>query len=321
LVKHWLIKQKLFLIARWITGDCGKVCSFLEDLRMRIGIFAHRFISIVTGVALFAGMGMMAYADDDRIRVGTVNGETVWFDDVMRQVERLPDEFRQTPLANYFDQLVTDMVDAHIAADAARAAKHDQKDDVAAAMKIAADRVLAESWLSETVAGDVDDAAIENAYQKFVADSASREQVTASHILVETEDDAKAVIVALEKGDDFAELAKAKSTGPSGPNGGSLGTFGRGQMVPAFENTAFALGDGSFSKTPVQTQFGWHVIKVDKKAIAPAPTLEAMRDQLVQNLSTQALGRVLEELRAKQDIKLRSFADIRKDAMAAGNSQ
>ena len=129
------------------------------------------------------------------------------------------------------------------------------------------------------------------------------------------------MIAALDKGEDFAELAKTKSTGPSGPNGGSLGTFGRGQMVPAFENAAFALGEGNFSKTPVQTQFGWHVIKVDKKAIAPAPTLEAMRDQLVQNLSTQALGRVLEELRAKQDIKLRSFADIRKDAMAASNSQ
>jgi peptidyl-prolyl cis-trans isomerase C len=239
----------------------------------------------------------------------------------MRQAERLPDEFRQTPLANYFDQLVTDMVDARIAADAARTTKHDKKDDVAAAMKVAADRVLAESWLGEKVAGEVNDAAIENAYQKFVADSASREQVTASHILVETEDDAKAVIAALEKGEDFAELAKTKSTGPSGPNGGSLGTFGRGQMVPAFENAAFALGDGSFSKAPVQTQFGWHVIKVDKKAIAPAPTLDAMRDQLVQNLSTQALGRVLEELRASQDIKIRSFADIRKDAMAAGNSQ
>ena len=282
---------------------------------MRNGIFAHRFIGLVTGAALFAGIGMMAHANDDRIPVGTVNGETLWLDDVMRQAERLPDEFRQTPLANYFDQLVTDMVDARIAADAARTAKHDQKDDVAA------DRVLAESWLGETVAGEVNDAAIENAYQKFVADSASREQVTASHILVETEDEAKAVIAALEKGEDFAELAKTKSTGPSGPNGGSLGTFGRGQMVPAFENAAFALSDGSFSKTPVQTQFGWHVIKVDEKAIAPAPTLEAMRDQLVQNLSTQALGRVLEELRAKQDIKLRSFADIRKDAMAAGNSQ
>ena len=139
---------------------------------MRNGIFAHRFIGLVTGVALFAGMGMMAHANDDRIPVGTVNGETLWLDDVMRQAERLPDEFRQTPLANYFDQLVTDRVDARIAADAARTAKHDKKDDVAAAMKVAADRVLAESWLGETVAGEVNDAAIENAYPKFVADSA-----------------------------------------------------------------------------------------------------------------------------------------------------
>ena len=283
---------------------------------MRNGIFAHRFIGLVTGVALFAGMGMMAHANDDRIPVGTVNGETLWLDDVMRQAERLPDEFRQTPLANYCDQLVTDMVDARIAADAARTAKHDQKDEGAGALIIAADRVLAESWLGETVASEVDDAAIENAYQKFVADSASREQVTASHILVETEDDAKAVIAALEKGEDFAELAKTKSTGPSGPNGGSLGTFGRGQMVPAFENAAFALDDGSFSKTPVQTQFGWHVIKVSKKAVKPAPSFDAMRDQLVNSLSRQHLGRVIESLRADQNIELRSFEEVRTEVQA-----
>lgn len=287
---------------------------------MRNGIFARRFITLLTGAVLCAGIGTTAHANEGGIPVGTVNGETLWLEDVMHQAERLPDEFRQTPLANYFDQLVTDMIDARIAANAARAAKHDTKKDVASAMRIAADRVLAESWLGETVAAEVTDAAIENAYQKFVADTASREQVTASHILVETEDDAKAIITSLEGGADFAELAKSKSTGPSGPNGGALGTFGRGQMVPAFENAAFALANGSFSKTPVQTQFGWHVIKLDKKDVAPAPTLEAMRDQLVQNLSSQALGRVLEELRAKQDIKIRSFDDIRKDALATGNA-
>ena len=284
---------------------------------MRSGIFAHRFIGLVTGVALFACIGIMAQANDNRVPVGTVNGETLWLDDVMRQAERLPDEFQQTPLANYFDQLVTDMVDARIAADAARTAKHDQKDDVAAAMIIAADRVLAESWLGETVASEVDDAAIENAYQKFVADSASREQVTASHILVETEDDAKAVIAALENGDDFADLAKTKSTGPSGPNGGSLGTFGRGQMVPAFENAAFALGDGSFSKTPVQTQFGWHVILLEDRRTAEPPSFAALQPQLRQNLVNQNLARLLDGLRQGASFSKRNFADIRKDAQAA----
>ena len=139
--------------------------------------------------------------------------------------------------------------------------------------------------------------------------------MTASHILVETEAEANAVISALQDGGDFAELAKEKSTGPSGPNGGVLGTFGRGQMVPAFETAAFNLAIGSYSDTPVQTQFGWHVIKVASKDIAPAPDLENMRAQLANNLSTQTLGRLLEELRASQDIQLRSFADVRKDAM------
>ena len=118
----------------------------------------------------------------------------------------------------------------------------------------------------------------------------------------------------MRDGGDFAELAKEKSTGPSGPNGGVLGTFGRGQMVPAFETAAFNLAIGGYSDTPVQTQFGWHVIKVDNKEITPAPDLESMRTQLANNLSTQALSRLLEELRASQDIQLRSFADVRKDA-------
>ena len=184
-------------------------------------------------------------------------------------------------------------------------------------MKAAADRVLAESWIGDKIAAEVNDEAIQRAYKTFAADTASREQVTGAHILVATEEEAKSIIVLLEEGGDFSQLAKSKSTGPSGPNGGSLGKFGRGQMVPAFENAVFALEDGKFTKHPVQTQFGWHVIKVDSKEIAPAPTIEEMRDQLVQTLSTQALGRVLEELRSTQIIKLRSFDDIRRDAMAA----
>ena len=239
----------------------------------------------------------------------------------MRQVERLPAKFRQAPMESYFNQLVNDMVDSKIAADAARATKYDTKKEIASAMKTAADRVLAESWIGEKIAGDVTDAAIEKAYKTFVADTASREQVTAAHILVATEDEANTIIASLAGGADFAELAKSKSTGPSGPNGGSLGKFGRGQMVPAFENAAFALEDGKITTQPVQTQFGWHVIKVESKEIAPPPTIEDMREQLVQTLSTQALGRVLEELRAKQEIRLRSFDDIRKDAMATDKNK
>ena len=268
---------------------------------------------VLTAVCLASTMAQA----NDQISVGTVNGKDIWLNDVLRAAERLPEEFQQTPLENYYAQLVADIIDSQLAAAAARNDGFDQKPEIADAMKMAANRVLAESWLAEKVRADVTETAIQNAYDKFVADTASREQVTASHILLETEADAKAVIAALQDGGDFAALAKEKSTGPSGPNGGALGTFGRGQMVPAFETAAFNLAVGTHSDTPVQTQFGWHVIKVDGKDIAPAPDLESMRAQLANNLSTQALGRLLEELRATQDIQLRSFADVREDAMNA----
>ena len=268
---------------------------------------------VLTAVCLASTMAQA----NDQISVGTVNGKDIWLDDVLRAAERLPEEFKQTPLENYYAQLVADIIDSQLAAAAARNDGFDQRPEIADAMKMAANRVLAESWLAEKVRADVNETAIQNAYDKFVADTASREQLTASHILLETEADAKAVIAALQDGGDFAALAKETSTGPSGPNGGALGTFGRGQMVPAFETAAFDLAVGSYSDTPVQTQFGWHVIKVDGKDIAPAPDLESMRAQLANNLSTQALSRLLEELRASQDIQLRSFADVRGDAMNA----
>ena len=271
--------------------------------------------SVVYGMLIAVCSASTIAQASDQISVGTVNGKDIWLDDVLRAAERLPEEFQQTPLENYFPQLVADMIDSQLAANAARNDAYEKKPEIAAAMQTAANRVLAESWLAEKVRVEITETAIQSAYDKFVADTASREQVTASHILVETEAEAKAIIATLQDGGDFAELAKAKSTGPSGPNGGALGTFERGQMVPAFETAAFNLAIGSYSDTPVQTQFGWHVIKVDGKDTAPAPDLESMRAQLANNLSTQTLGRLLEELRASQDIQLRSFADVRKDAM------
>lgn len=287
-----------------------------QEYKMYKTSIAARLTCLVAGAFLSLGTGGFATAET-RIPVATVNGETIWFAEVMDQAERLPDQFRQMPLENYFEQLVVEMVDARLAANAARVAAFDKKDEIAAAMQAAANRVLAEKWISAAVTAEITEDSVKKAYDKFVADTASREKVTASHILVETEADAKAIINQLEDGADFADLAKEKSTGPSGPKGGSLGSFGRGQMVPAFENAAFALADGAISKTPVQTQFGWHVIKVDSKIIEPAPSLEQMRNKLLQTLSTQAVGRILEELRVKQDIKIRSFKDVRADAIKA----
>ena len=263
---------------------------------------------------MFISSSLMA---QDRIAVATVGDQTIWLDEVMQAAESLPEQYRQAPLNTYFDQLVADVIDTRLASAAAREAKLDQNELVSAAMQMAADRVLAEAYLGDAIREQINEEAVVNAYNIFVADTASREQVSAAHILVDDEATAKDIIVQLNNGSDFAELAREKSTGPSGPNGGDLGNFGRGQMVPAFEEAAFNMAVGSISVSPVQTQFGWHVLKVTNRTVQPAPSIEEMRGQLVNNLSRQTLARVLETMRADADIAIRDFEAIRADAQAA----
>ena len=259
---------------------------------------------------------VMANAQE-RIAVGTLNGKTIWLDEIMAIAQTLPPEYREGGLAGLYTQLVDEVANSRLAAEAGRSDGLDQQERVANAMKLAADRVLAEAYMTDMVAAQITDDAIQTAYDNFVADSASRETVTAAHILVETEDEAKAIIAQLNDGADFAELAKEKSTGPSGPNGGELGSFGRGQMVPAFENAAFDMPVDSFSADPVQTQFGWHVIKVTARDIAPAPTLDQMREQIVSNLSRQSFARVVETLRAGAAVEVRPYDEVIDEAQSA----
>ena len=258
----------------------------------------------------------------DRITVATIDGDSIWLDEIMAVAETLPPEYQQQGIASIYDQLVDDVANSRLAAIAARSSGLDKEEDVASAMKTAADRVLAEAYITREVGKEITEEAIQTAYDAYVADTGSRETVTASHILVETEEAARAIIDQLKDGADFAELAREKSTGPSGPNGGSLGSFGRGQMVPAFEAAAFGMPVGGFSDNPVQTQFGWHVIQVSDKGIEQAPELDQMRDQIAANLSRQSFARIVETLRAGTTIEVRPLTDVMTEAQqAAENAQ
>lgn len=273
---------------------------------------------IVCATMLFAPV--MAQAQE-RIAVGMVNGEPIWLDEIMAVAQTLPPEYREGGLANLYSQLVDEVANSRLAAAAGRESGLDQRDVVANAMELAANRVLAEAYFTEQVSQMITEESVQAAYDAFVADTGSRETVTAAHILVETEDEAKAIITQLNDGADFAELAREKSTGPSGPNGGELGNFGRGQMVPAFETAAFAMPVGGYSAAPVQTQFGWHVIRVSDKSVAPAPTLDEMRDQLASNLSRQSFARVVETLRSGASVEVRPYDDVLTEAQSAADAQ
>ena len=128
--------------------------------------------------------------------------------------------------------------------------------------------------------------------------------MSARHILVEKEDDAKAIIAALDKGADFATLAKEKSTDPAKDNGGDLGFFSREDMVPEFADAAFKLQKGEYTKTPVHSQFGWHVIKVEDRRTAAPPSFEDSKQQLTNELAREVIGAKIKDLRSGAKIEM-----------------
>jgi peptidyl-prolyl cis-trans isomerase C len=151
--------------------------------------------------------------------------------------------------------------------------------------------------------GDVvTEESIQAAYDAEFGNFEGEDEFDASHILVATEEEAKEIKTLLDDGGDFAETAKEKSTGPSGPNGGSLGWFGKGQMVPEFENAVVSLEKGQISD-PVQTQFGWHLIILNDTRKSEAPGLDAVREQLAQSLQQDAIQAKIDELTQQSQIE------------------
>jgi peptidyl-prolyl cis-trans isomerase C len=146
------------------------------------------------------------------------------------------------------------------------------------------------------------------------------EEIHARHILVATEAEAKEVQERLKKGEDFATVAKEKSKDPSA-EGGDLGFFGRGQMLKPFEDAAFQLKEGEISN-PVQTQFGWHIIKIEEKRTRPLPTFDQVKDTIVSQLTQQKAKQTLKDLNdaAKIDVKDPEIKKSMQDAAVRGEA-
>ena len=150
---------------------------------------------------------------------------------------------------------------------------------------------------------EVSDEAVREAYDSSVGKSGL--EYNARHVLVDTEEAAKEVIEQLDGGADFAELAKEKSTGPSGPAGGELGWFSAGQMVKPFSDATAALEKGAYTKEPVQTQFGWHVIRLEDSRESTPPPFEDVKDRLKLMLTNQLLQEHVEQVRSSATIEIK----------------
>ena len=271
-------------------------------------------------IYLVAPMPVSA-AEDDPV-VATVDGFEIHLSHVKEALALLPQQYQRVPFETILPGLVDSLIDSRLAAEDARSQNLHDTPKFKAQMTRIEEQILQRMALSKVITDKVGDAAVKAGYAAKVKKLADVEQIKVRHILVKTEDDAKAIIAELKNGDDFAELAKKKSTGPSASDGGDLGFFGKGQMVPAFEKAAFALNTGTFSETPVNTQFGWHVIKMEERKKADIPSFEEMKSAIRNELSQDAGSAYIKKLRKEAKItRFNTDSKPRKDTPSTGGSE
>jgi len=213
------------------------------------------------------------------------------------QLSQLPDEQKKVAA-------LSGAIDVKLLAANATAAGLQDDAEYKRRMAFIAERELHNAFFKKNVVDAVTEDEVKARYEKEVAALPKQEEVRARHILVKTEDEAKQIITDLDAGKDFIEIAKEKSTDPNKTEGGDLGYFTKGRMVPEFEEAAFALEKGTYTKTPVQTQFGFHVIRLEDKRDAPPPAFEAVEQQVRQLVMRDKYLALIEKAKSEQTIEI-----------------
>lgn len=237
--------------------------------------------------------------------VATVGGTDITLGHMVALRERLPEQYSQLPDAALFEGLLAQLVNQE--------ALSQQADGASPRTDLVLDNerraMIANTVLSEVAADAVTEEAIEQAYQETYGDAGPSTEWNASHILLETEEAAAEVKEELDAGADFAELARTRSTGPSAPNGGSLGWFGEGMMVPEFEGAVSALEPGEVTE-PFQTQFGWHVAKLNEVRETEAPAIDDVREDLAAQVQREAVDAAVASATDEVEIVQPDISDI-----------
>ncbi len=264
------------------------------------------FLAAVLAAILTAGSGPVLAQDEQAVEdrlVATVNGHEIRQSDVAIAYQRLPQQYQQIPISALFPQLVEQLVTNRLMETAGREMNLQNDESVKAQIRDFEAAAISQAYLERKIADQVTEEEIVRVYEETIGNAEGPEEVRASHILVETEAEGVEIIEALDDGADFAELARERSTGPTGPRGGDLGYFTRDAMVEPFAAAAFALDIDSVGPDPVLTQFGWHVIMVVDKRRQPPAGFEESRARIQDLLTREFITAHMAELRANAEIE------------------
>ncbi|MGD9649916.1 MAG: peptidylprolyl isomerase [Dongiaceae bacterium] len=236
--------------------------------------------------------------------VAKVNGEAISGSDMLNLQANLRPPMNAMPLEMIYPMLQERLIDSRLVADAAKKAKLADDKEVKERTRQAQERIMQEIYLAREMQKQISEDKLKERYKKAAADFKPEPEIQARHILVKTETEAKQVIQELQKGGDFAALARTKSTDTgSAVNGGDLGFFTKEMMVPAFADAAFKLKDNEITKEPIKTEFGYHIIQATAHRQSKIPTYDEAKNDLQRMVTDEALSDLLKKLRAQAKIE------------------
>ena len=245
------------------------------------------FVSVVLSICFFPFYDL--YAEEitkvtEKTVLVSVNGENITVGNIISFQSRLSDQYQSMEDSVLFDGILKQLIQQTILSQKVNI----HSDRIKYALENQTRAFLSTELVGNLSETEVIESEIESLYVKFSTDIERKKEYNASHILVETETEAEDLLRRLKNGADFSELAKTYSTGPSGAQGGNLGWFGQGAMVPAFENVVIKLKIDELSVS-VQTQFGWHLIKLNDVRKTPVPTIEEVRKELITEIKKKKI--------------------------------
>jgi len=288
----------------WLTGSATVLAGLmgLYFIGAHLGV-THALAQDAAPAASQPAQGAET-AKDPKTVVATIDGAPVTRQDVLDSAETLPDAVK-AQIDTIFPQLIDRYIGLELVAKKARDEKLADDPEVKKLVARAEADALRQVYLDRYLQKKVSEDQIKARYDKNLKSRPAEDEVKAAHILVEKEEDAKAIIAELKKGGDFAAIAKEKSLDKqSGAEGGELGYFTRGMVVKEFGDAAFSMKKGQLSEKPVKTQFGWHIIKVEDSRKQPAPSLEQQHEGIRRQLAEEAIHDLVASLRKAAKVEI-----------------
>ena len=222
--------------------------------------------------------------------VAVVNGSAITLAELTDAHQRLPEQYRQIPLEALYSTLLEQLIRGRLMVVEGRKLGLQADPEVKKRLTAFEDQAIQQVYTQRVIDAQVSDAALRQRYADTIATMPPKEELHARHILVKAEPEAVKIIAELKKGADFGEMARLYSTDGAAANGGDLGYFRRDEMIDTFAAAAFALRNGEFSQAPVETEFGFHIIKAEDRRPAPPPSFDDLKEELRQEMASKVLA-------------------------------